>query len=773
MDAINFIQDLAIVLLAAGAAGALCRRCGLSVIVGYLAAGILIGPFTPPFSFILDIGRIQTLSQIGLVFLMFGIGLGLSISKLGRMGWPTLLATGLGAFLILNLTEALGHFIGWSSLQALFMASMFMVSSSAVIAKIVGELNLSHDRAGQLALAITLLEDVVAVVMLTVLGSQTGGEGTHVGTLLAGLTAFVVLLVGAGLLMIPRLMHRLEARADPELQTIVVAGMLFLLAIIAAKAGYSLALGAFLLGAIVAELPQKTAVERAFVGLRDVFSSVFFVSIGMMIDIRLLAQVWPLVLGLGVFALVGRAFSTGLALILCGTRPRDARRAGLLLNPLGEFSFIIAQLGVSAKVLPESYYPLSVGVSIFTVLVVPVVNRFADPILAFGERLEPAWLRRATEAYHTWLQQVGTSGTPSMARKLIRGRIVQIAVEILFVTGVLIFSRRLLDDVLKPNAAPFGLGLQTLEYGFWAVISVVALVPLVAIWRNISTVALIVAESVTEDTQLPPAVVQGGIKAIGAVALAYWLYAIIPTGELGIWGWIAMMALSGGVVWVFSNRLIYWHSHWQASVQDVLTEDVGTARAAARETGRIQREQDLQSWQVQLGECVVPDGASYAGRPLADLAIPARFGCALLELERNGIVITSIRPELRLYPGDKLLLLGQPEEIKSACLFLTLDKATRDETDEFRGSVLETFLIPEGPWKGRTLSELKLAQVTGVRVVGIQRAGERIIAPSGAERLEPNDNVLVAGTLAEINAFRRWLTVEETSSPANVAVSGP
>lgn len=761
MDAVNFIQDLAIVLLAAGAAGSLCRRCGLSVIVGYLAAGILLGPFTPPFSFILDIERIQTLSQIGLVFLMFGIGLGLSISKLGRMGWPTLLATGLGAFLILNLTEALGHFVGWSSLQSLFMASMFMVSSSAVIAKIVGELNLAHERAGQLALGITVLEDVVAVVMLTVLGSQTGGEGTHVGSLLAGLGAFVVLLVGAGLLMIPRLMRRLEARADPELQTIVVAGLLFFLAITAAKAGYSLALGAFLLGAIVAELPQKTAVERAFMGMRDVFSSVFFVSIGMMIDVKLLFQVWPLALGLGVFALVGRAICTGLALILCGTRPRDARRAGLLLNPLGEFSFIIAQLGVSAKVLPESYYPLSVGVSIFTVLVVPVVNRFAHPILAWSERLEPGWLRRAIEAYHTWLEQLSASETSSPARKLIRGRVVQIGVEVLFVTGVLIFSRRLLDDVLQPNAAAFKVGEQALDYGFWGLISIVVLIPLVAIWRNVSTVAMIVAESVQEETQVPASVVQGGIKAVGAVALGYWLYAIIPTGELGIWGWVAMAAVSVVVVTVFSNRLIYWHSHWQSSVRDVLAEDAGMVREAARETARVQRAEGLQTWQVQLGECVVPDGASYAGKPLAELAIPSRFGCVLLELERNGIVITSIRPELRLYPGDKLLLLGRPEQIKSACVFLTRDKAARDETDEFRGSVLETFLIPEGPWKGRTLSELKLAQVTGVRIVGIQRAGERIIAPSGAERLEPNDNVLVAGTLAEINAFRHWLDVEQ------------
>ncbi|HEY0946215.1 MAG TPA: cation:proton antiporter [Opitutaceae bacterium] len=761
MDALNLIQDLAIVLLAAGLAGVICRRVGLSVIVGYLVAGIIVGPYTPPFSFVQDIARIQTLSQIGLVFLMFSIGLGLSLSKLGRMGWPTLLATGLGAFLMFNFTGVLGKLVGWTPAQTLFIAAMFMVSSSAVIAKIVGELNLGHERAAQLALGITVLEDVVAVVMLTILAAQTGGEGANVGKLLGGMTAFVVLLVGAGLLVVPRLMHRLETRADPELQTIIVAGVLFLLAIAAARAGYSLALGAFLLGAIVAEIPQKGSVERAFGGMRDLFSSVFFVSIGMMIEVRLLVQVWPLILGLGVFALVGRAFATGLALILCGARPREARRAGLLLGPLGEFSFIIAQLGVSAAVLPESYYPLSVGVSIFTVLAVPVINRFAEPILNGLERLEPRWARRAIEAYHSWLDQVKATGTPSVARKFIRGRLIQIAVEALFVTGVLIFSRQLIDAAVPPLAEAFAVSPQALGYAFWGLIAIVVLVPLFAIWRNISTVALIVAESLGRKTEMPSTVVQGGIKALGAIVMGYWLYAILPTDELGVWGWIAVALATIVVLAVFSNRLIYWHSRWQSSVQDVLAETPAAAGEAERESARRQREQDLQSWDVHLGECVVPDGASYAGQPLTQLAIPARFGCAVLELERNGIVITAIRPDLGLYPGDKLLLLGQPQQIKEACAFLTKERRVRDESAEFRGSVLETFGIPEVAWQGRTLAELRLAQLTGVRVVGIRRGEQRIIAPAGDERLHRGDNVLVAGTLAEIGAFRRWLKAAE------------
>jgi monovalent cation:H+ antiporter-2, CPA2 family len=755
MEGLNLIQDLAIVLLSAGIAGAICRRLGLSVVVGYLVAGIIVGPYTPPFSFVSDIHSIHTLSQVGLVFLMFGIGLELSISKLGRMGWPLLVATAAEAFLMLGLTLLLGRTLGWNSNQALFIAGMFMVCSSAVIAKMVADLNLRHDRSAQLALGVAILEDVVAVIMLTVLASRAdGGGGTSVGSVLTGMTAFVVLLVGAGLLMVPRLLRRLEARADPELQTIIVAGVLFLLAMAAAKAGYSLALGAFLLGAIVAEIPQKAAVEKSFHGMRDLFSSVFFVSIGMLIDVKLLLQVWPLALGLGVFVLIARWLATAFALILCGTRPREARRAGLLLTPLGEFSFIIAQLGVTAGVLPASYYPMAVGVSIFTVLIVPYVNRHAERILDFGERLEPAWMSRALEAYHDWVGQVRGAAKPSLAWKLIRGRLAQVALEILLITGVMTFSRQLLDALLR-NADAFGLPPETLVYVFWSIVTVIALVPLVALWRNVVTVSMIVSENVG-GKHLPTRLVQSAIKAVAAVAIGSWLYAIVPTDRLGGWGWAMIGLAAAVVVAVFSSRLIYWHSEWQASVRDVLAEDPRGPGGAASEA-RAQREQDLQAWNVRLGECVVPDAASYAGYTLAQLSIPSRFGCAVLELERNGIVITGIRPDLRLYPGDKLLLLGQAEQISTACAFLTREKAARDQSEEFRGSVLETFRIPDGPWNGRALAELKLAQVTGVRVVGIQRGEQRLIAPSGEERLNAADNVLVAGTLDEIANFRRWL----------------
>lgn len=767
MDDIHFIQDLAIVLLAAGFAGAVCKRFGLSVIIGYLAAGIFIGPYTPPLSFVTDVARIQTLSQIGLVFLMFAIGLGLSLTKLRRLGVPTLVATGLGAFLMFNFTQLLGVFTGWTSMQSLFVASMLMVSSSAVIAKIVTELKLGHEASAQRALGITVMEDVVAVVMLTILASQTqagGGGAASFGSLLGTLSAFVVLLVGSGLLLVPRLLRRLEARADPELQTIIISGVLFLLAICAAKAGYSLALGAFLLGAIIAEMPQRSGVEKSFAGMRDLFSSVFFVSIGMMIDARLLLDVWTSVLGLFVFVMIGRPLAIGLAMMLCGTAPRDARRAGLLVTPLGEFSFIIAQLGVSSSVLPAQYYPLAVGTSILTVLATPVINRYAGPLLDFAERWEPRWLTRGLEAYHGWLQQAQNGSASPVAWKLTRTRIPQIAVEMLLVSGLMIFSGHIFG-VLETSPATSWLEGPMLGYVFWSVIGLLVLILLVALWRNVSAIILILAETLSGSTRLPAPVIEKALRTLVAIGLGYWLYAILPIEALPGWGWGVIAAAALAVAFAFSRRLVYWHSTWQSSVHDVLSEDADGA-AGIRAHARVAFDHGLEGWGMHLEEYVVPDDAYYAGFDLAQLAFPTRFECSVIEVERNGCVITRTGPDLRIYPGDKLLLLGQPDKLSAVRSSLSGEKKAAADAEEFSGSVLQTHTLPESRSSGKTLAELQIAKSTGVRIVGIRRGDRQIINPGGSEVLSAGDSLLVVGTLEELRAFRRWLRGgTETTAP--------
>jgi CPA2 family monovalent cation:H+ antiporter-2 len=768
MEGIDLIQDFAILLLAAGIAGTLCKRVGLSVIVGYLLAGLVIGPHTPPFSMIVDEHRIVALSQVGLVFLMFAIGLELSLTKLGRLGMPTIMATAIGAFFMLNFTLLLGYFVHWTILQSLFVAAMLMVSSSVVIAKIMHEHQLNHERVAQMALAITIVEDVVAVVMLTLLASQGTSESESLSGAITGIGAFVVLLLGAGLVLLPRLFRRLEARPDPELQTIVVSALLFLLAFCAVKAGYSLALGAFLFGALMAEMPQKASIEKSFSGLRDLFSSIFFVSIGMMIDLKSLVDVWPLVLGLGLFSLTVRPIACGIALMLVGIPPREARRGGLLLTPLGEFTFIIAQAGIGAAILPTSFYALAVGLSLFTVLATPILNHFSDPILNAIDRVEPRWVTRFFAAYHAWLQQLQQRPAPALAWKLIRGRFIQIGVEMLFITGLLIFSGQILSAISTSFVATWLEG-SMLTVAFWSGMSLFVLVPLVAVWRNVTTVSLIMAENFGRHF-LPAPVLNHAIRALGAVGLGYWLYAILPIHAFTWWGWIIVIVATIVVVAIYSNRLIYWYSTWQTSVNEVLADNNHKDHEPAAESrveARTALGQGLEAWDTRLIECVVPDAAAYVGCTLSELALPSRFGISVIEVERNGYVIGSPGPDLMLYPGDKLLLIGEAAALEPARAFLANESRLADRTNTFGGAVLETYQVASGPRVGNSFADLQIAQNTGVRVIAIQRGDQRIVNPTGEERLLENDQLLLFGTLDRVRHFRQWLAMADTLESAS------
>jgi CPA2 family monovalent cation:H+ antiporter-2 len=756
MNHYTLVQDFVVLLLAAGLAGMLCKRIGLSAIVGYLLAGIVIGPYSPPFSLITDTGHIEQLSHVGLVFLMFAIGLELSLSKLRRMGLPIIMATAIGALFMCAFTLLLGHALGWTPLQSLFVAAMLMVSSSAVIAKIMNELKLNHDRAAQMALAITIVEDVVAVIMLTVLATQGAHNSVGIGEVLTGLTAFVVLVVGLGLLLLPRLLRWLEKRGDAELQTLVISGILFLLALAAIKAGYSIALGAFLFGALIAEMPQKHAIEESFGSLRNLFGSIFFVSIGMMIDLSLLGDIWLPVLALSLFSLIVRPIACGVALMLVGVPPRQARRGGLLLTPLGEFTFIIAQAGIAAAILPPSFYPLAVGLSVLTVLATPIMNRFAEPILRGLDAIEPAPLTRFITAYQSWLHHLQDRDAAPLAWKLIRSRLVQVAVEMLFVAGLLIFSHQLLVRIENSVIATW-LSTDVLQIVYWSGLGLLVLIPLFAVWRNIGAIAAIVADG-WHVHALPPRFVESTLKVAAGIVLGSFLYALFPVQLSGI-GWAVLGLAAVTVIAIVSRKLIYWHSTWQHSVNEVLA---GHGHAAGPEGGadREALAHRLETWDLHLHEFTVPAGATYAGQSLAELQIPARFGCVVVEVERNNFAIAQPLPDFTCFPGDRLLLLGRMAEIEKACASLESQSVANGQRPDFDHAVLESFVVPEQGPTGQPLGELQIARRTGVRVLGIARDEARILVPQATEVLRQGDRLLGLGTLDQLRDFRSWLATK-------------
>jgi len=767
MHGLHFIQDLAVVLVVAGMVGWICQRIGLSVVVGFLVAGILAGPKSPPFTLVHDAGSIETLAQVGLVFLMFSIGLGLSLRKMRRLGPALMLATFGGAIVMYYLTRLLGVALGLGTTQGLFLAAMLMVSSSAIISKILHESGLNHERAGQLAMGVAVLEDVVAVVMLTLLNSivQLGsGEDAQLGETLLKLGAFVVLTGVGGLLLVPWLLKRMSIAAEEELQTVGLAALLFGLAVVATRAGYSPALGAFLLGTIVAETPHRHQVERTFEGMRDVFSAVFFVAIGLQIDVRELWASAGLITGVAAFTLVARPVAVTAGLTLIGTPIKEALRTGLTATPIGEFSFIIAQLGVVAAVVPGHFYPMAVGVSLLTTLVAPLLTRHSEKIADAALRVQPRWLADGVAAYHAWLGQLQRRQSRNLLWQLSRKRVAQVAVGMLFVTGLVVFSEQLLE--LTMNWIGTGRISQTaFKLVFWTALGLVVLAPLVAIWRNLSAMAFLYAEVSTKGlvhaNRLRPAV-ETALKLAVGTGLFLWLAALLPAEGTARWLlWSSAFVATIALV-LLRRKLIYWHSEMEVELLSVI--ETGGSKMTATTAPWLQPHGE---WKLHMIDCTLPDLADCQGRRIAELGLRAKFGCSIVGIERQGFMIPLPPPEAVLFPRDKVLLMGTTEQVRAGKAFLGAVSGTPPADSLFEEVRMEALTIPVGSRaSGRTLGGLSPAQNHGVQIAGINRGGLRILNPSAQETLRAGDEILALGAPQQIGDFKDWLreVPEETET---------
>ncbi|HWA87521.1 MAG TPA: cation:proton antiporter [Opitutus sp.] len=763
MHGFYLIQDLALILVVAGVVGWVCQRIGLSVVVGFLVAGIVVGPYSPPFAMVADTGRIEALAELGLVFLMFSIGMRLSVRKMRRLGFSLLVAASAGAVIVYYLTRLLGAALGWSNTETLFLAGMLMVSSSAIIGKILQETGATHERSGQLAMGVAVLEDVVAVVMLTILNSlvQFGGVGgSHaqaVGGMVAMLAAFVVLVAVGGLLLVPWLLRRMSISADEELQTLGIAALLFGLAFVAQRAGYSLALGAFLLGTIVAETAHRSQVERTFEGMKDVFSAVFFVAIGMQIDPRALLENAGLIAGVAAFTLVARPIACATALTLIGKAPRDAIRTGMSVTPIGEFSFIIAQLGVGAAVVPPRFYPLAVGVSLLTTLAAPWLMRGSARFAEFAVTRQPRWLAAWLDYYRGRLERILARQQRNRLWQLSRRRIFQIGVEIVLVSGVLVFSGEIFDTV-KDWLGRDWLFPRGTEVVFYAVLCLLLLAPLVAIWRNLSALALLYAQVATAGmaraARLAPAI-EAALKAVAGVALFVWLALLLPTEGTARWLLLASALVAVLAIALLRHKLIYWHSQLEVELQTVMHAGEHKMTGTTAPWLRPHAE-----WDLHILDCVLPDLADAQGQTIATLDLRARFGCSVVGIERQGFMIPVPPPGEMLYPRDRVLLMGTTDQVREGRKFLTTVSGAVAAADSiFEEVQMEALRVATGSRAaGQTLGELAPAQTFGVQIAGVNRGGVKILNPTAGERLEAGDEVLALGAPAQIRDFKACVT---------------
>lgn len=494
--AIDFIQDLAVIMLLAGIVTVIFNRFRQPVVLGYIVAGVIIGPYTPPFALIHDEKTIGILAELGVVFLMFSLGLEFSLRKLARVGVTAFVAAITEIVLMLWIGYEIGRFFGWKAMDSIFLGAMLAVSSTTIIVKALDELGMKRERFAQLIFGVLIVEDVLAIGMIALLsGIAISGQvdASEASFTLGKLLLFMVVSLVVGILLVPRILGYVAKFKSDEMLLVVVLGLCFGFCLLVIQMGYSVALGAFLIGAIMAEARELHTIERLVAPLRDMFSAVFFVTIGLLLDPHVLVTyVWP-ILVITVAVVIGKIVSCGLGSYLSGQDGRTSMRVGMGLSQIGEFSFIIASLGLSLKVTSDFLYPIAVAVSVITTLLTPYLIKSADPVTGWLGRAMPGRLSYVLGQYTQWLQSIQLTGDSAAIVTIVRRIVVSVAINLALVVTIFLggaFFYRRLAELMSPWVTDPSLQSAVV----WGGALVLSLPFLIAVYRKLKSLSLLLVE---------------------------------------------------------------------------------------------------------------------------------------------------------------------------------------------------------------------------------------------------------------------------------------
>lgn len=572
MHAIQFIQDLAVIMSIAGVATVVCHRLRQPVVLGYILAGVVIGPHTPPYPLITDEETIKTLAELGVVFLLFSLGLEFSLRKLWRVGATAFVAAFAEIVLMMWLGYQLGAGFGWKSMDALFLGAMLAISSTTIIVKALDDLDLKRERFAQLVFGILIVEDILAIGMIALLsGLATTGNvsaGDVAGTV-GRLVVFLVVALVIGILVVPRLLSYVARFRSNEVLLIAVLGLCFGFCLLVVKLDYSIALGAFVIGAIMAESRELATIERLIEPIRDLFSAIFFVAIGLLLDPHVVVtHALPIVV-ITIAVLVGKVVACGAGTFVAGHGARTSLRVGMGLAQIGEFSFIIATLGTTLGVVSDFLYPIAVAVSVITTLTTPYLIRAADPLAVSLGRGLPDSMTRVLRLYTEWLQGIRPTDRQAVVAGVVRRSLLHVLVNFCLVAAVFLGSALLARaDVLEAvgsdnhaNAVLWG-GALALSLPF-----------LVAAYRKLQALSMVLAEvgsgstrgGLSDKVRRAVSEVIPVLSVVGMMLLVSALSAsILPPREM-----LLMLVLGAvGLCAILWRRFIALHARLQAALQE-------------------------------------------------------------------------------------------------------------------------------------------------------------------------------------------------------------
>jgi CPA2 family monovalent cation:H+ antiporter-2 len=736
------LRDLTILLITAASVTVLFRKLKLPLVLGYLVAGILVGPFFPIFPTLIDTHNLEAWAEIGVIFLLFSLGLEFSYKKLVRVGRSAFIT---GLFEIGGVFTAsflLGRLMQWPTLESLFLAGALSISSTSIIVRTFSELRLKGRRFVSLVYGVLLVEDLMAILFLVLMSTVGVGRelsGWDLLSSVGNLLFFLLLYFVLGMFLVPLALQKVRKLLAEETLLIVSVGLCLLMVFVATKAGFSSALGAFLMGSILAGTPEGPAIEERMAPLRDLFSAIFFVSIGMLIDLNSLWANAGLVAGVALFVILSKfIFVTGGSL-LAGQNLRWSLQSGLSLTQIGEFSFLMAKLGSSLQVLSDRFFPLVVLVSAVTSFGTPLLLRFSDPIVDLAQKWLPQRLKTQLENYQSHF-----SPRSSISRLTLVWRAygMTVIVNMVIIVGVTLLARNV---VLPALAGHWPWTPRSLRV--FAVVSCIAVcVPFY--W------ALLNAQ--------PSHSLHFNVEAweklkrlqfflfVGRLLLTTLLLVFQASEFLSLQSSLWMLLGLFTVLFLLRAKAETTYRQMEQRFLDHLNEK------EREELARTMAVPPLAPWDAQLVELTVASDSPHVGQTYQDAHLRENYGITVALVERGKRKILAPNRDERIYPGDHLFVIGNEEQIIQAReqLEKTDDRAAMEDLSEDFG--LEFMIVePQSQVVGKSIRECGLRERVDGLIVGMERAGHRILNPESTLILEPFDLLWIVGSREKIERERK------------------
>jgi len=581
MHEIQFIQDLAIMMTLAGLVTVLFQKFKQPIVLGYILVGVLVGPYTPPFKLISDENSIAVFSELGMIFLMFALGLEFSLRNLMKVGVAAFVAAVLEIVVMIFIGYEIGKFFGWGEINSLFLGAMLAISSTTIIVKALNDLGLTKHRFAQLIFGVLVVEDILAIAILALLSSIGTSHAISTGDVvltLGKLLLFLTVSLSVGILTIPRLLTYVAKFKNQEILLIAVLGLCFGFCLLVIKLHYSIVLGAFTIGAIIAECRHVRAIERLVEPLRDMFSAVFFVAIGLMFDPRIVLEyAFPIVI-ITMAVVLGKVITCSFGTFITGQGARTGFRVGMGLAQIGEFSFIIAALGLSLNLTASFLFPIAVAVSVLTTLLTPYLIKYADPVMDGVKKIIPQRIAAVFYFYTRWCHRRKLHKQTSEITKAVQKSLINIFLNVALVIAVFI-GLPYLEESLAPLLFGETVSEDVIKTIFWGGALVLLLPFLIAIYRKLQALSMILAGFMVRRNTM-------GRLTDGMRKIIYELVPIFFMLMLMMFVFILSANILPSLEWVISTlavililALILWkwfvklHSRLQISLMETMQED--------------------------------------------------------------------------------------------------------------------------------------------------------------------------------------------------------